>query len=86
MCVLKDNIMETTETIRTIDCSGMNCPMPLLETRKAVIKGKKGEIVRITGDHPNSKFEIPLALESLKCEILEIKDTDGGGWAITFKI
>ena len=78
--------MDQNETIRVIDCKGMNCPMPLLETRKAVLKGTKGEIVRIIGDHENSKFEIPLALESLKCEIIEIKDDVTGGWVITFKI
>jgi tRNA 2-thiouridine synthesizing protein A len=70
---------------RCIDCKGLNCPLPLLEVRKAVIKGRKGDIVTITGDHENSKYEIPMALESMKCTLLELKE-NGSEWTITFRI
>jgi len=79
-----DNIQEIQVT-KCLDCRGENCPIPLLETRKAVIKGHKGDVIRVVGDHDSSKFEIPMALESLKCTIIDMKD-DGKEWAITFKI
>ncbi len=74
-----------TDSIRHVDCINKPCPLPLMETRKAVLKGKKGDVIKIVGTHANSKLEIPMALESMKCEIMEIKD-DGGVWEITFKI
>jgi tRNA 2-thiouridine synthesizing protein A len=61
-----------TECMRHIDCINQPCPLPLMETRKAVMKGHKGDVVKITGTHENSKFEIPMALESMKCEVREI--------------
>ncbi|MGD0818998.1 MAG: sulfurtransferase TusA family protein, partial [Methanomassiliicoccales archaeon] len=34
-----------------VDCLGKNCPTPLVETRKALRKAKKGDVVEIIGDH-----------------------------------
>lgn len=74
-----------TEGIRHVDCIDKPCPLPLMETRKAVMKGKKGDVIVISGTHPNSKLEIPMALESMNCEIQEIKQK-GEVWTIRFKI
>ena len=79
-----DNIQEIQVT-KCVDCRGENCPIPLLETRRAVIKGQKGDVIRVIGDHESSKLEIPMALESLKCAIIDVKD-DGKEWSITFRI
>lgn len=74
-----------TDGVRHVNCVNQPCPLPLMETRKAVMKGKKGDLVKIVGTHANSKLEIPMALESMKCEILEIAEKEGV-WEITFKI
>jgi len=65
----------------TVDCRGETCPVPLVETRKALRKAQPGDIVEIQGTHPSSKKEIPLAVDALKLQILEIKE-DGDVWTI----
>lgn len=77
--------MEENPPVRIVETKGMNCPIPLLETRKAVIKGTKGEVVEIRGDHANSRKEIPMALASMNCSIIEEKD-EGASWTIRFRI
>jgi len=42
-----------------VDCRGETCPVPLVETRKALRKAKEGDIVEVIGTHPASKKEIP---------------------------
>lgn len=67
-----------------IDCMGKNCPTPLVETRKAIRKAATGDIIEIKGDHPASKKEIPMAVESLGQELVEVKD-EGKAWRIRIK-
>lgn len=67
-----------------VDCSGKNCPVPLIEMRKAIKKAAKGDVVEITGDHPASKKEIPMAVESLGQELVEVKE-DGKKWTIRIR-
>lgn len=38
-----------------VDCTGETCPIPLVETRKALRKAKEGDIVEVIGTHPSSK-------------------------------
>lgn len=75
-----------TEGIKVVDTTGETCPIPLLETRKAVMRGAKGQVVEVRGDHEASRHEIPMALESMKCEILEVRDEPDGRWVIRFRI
>ncbi len=67
-----------------VDCLGKNCPTPLVETRKALRKAAVGDIIEITGDHPASKKEIPMAVASLGEELVDIKD-EGKIWHIRIK-
>jgi tRNA 2-thiouridine synthesizing protein A len=74
------------EQITTIvDCTNENCPMPLVKTRKAIMKAKNGDIVKVIGTHPQSFDEIPLALDSLGKKILD-KGKTNGDWYIIFKV
>jgi tRNA 2-thiouridine synthesizing protein A len=67
-----------------VDCTGKNCPTPLVETRKALRKAAMGDILEITGDHPASKKEIPMAVTSLGQELPEVKE-DGKKWHVRIK-
>jgi len=60
-----------------IDCKGETCPVPLVETRKALRKAKKGDVVEVTGTHPSSKKEIPMAVNALGLELIDVEETDG---------
>ena len=68
-----------------VDCTGETCPVPLVETRKAIRQAKEGDIVEVTGTHPSSKKEIPLAVKALGLELLEVKDEESGAWKIRIK-
>jgi len=60
-----------------VDCTGETCPVPLVETRKALRKAKEGDIVEVVGTHPSSKKEIPMAVKALGLELIDIQEKDG---------
>jgi tRNA 2-thiouridine synthesizing protein A len=68
-----------------IDCTGETCPVPLVETRKALRKAQAGDIVEVTGTHPSSKKEIPMAVKAMGLELLEIKEEPNGVWKIRIR-
>ncbi len=72
-----------TDTI-CVDVCGETCPVPLVETRKALRKAAPGDIVEVTGTHPASKKEIPMAVEALGLELLGIDEQDGQ-WTIRIR-
>ena len=70
---------------KLVDCTGDNCPMPLVKTRAAIMEAQSGDVIKVTGTHPQSFEEIPLALDVLEKEILE-KSNEGSKWHITFTV
>jgi len=68
-----------------IDCRGETCPVPLVETRKALRKAKEGDIVEVIGTHPSSKKEIPMAVRAMGLELLEVKEEKEGVWTIRIR-
>lgn len=67
-----------------VNCLGENCPVPLVETRKAIRKAEKGDVLVITGDHSASKKEIPMAVEAMDLELISVEDKDGH-WEIKIR-
>ena len=67
-----------------VDCTGDTCPVPLVETRKALRKAKEGDVVEVIGTHPSSKKEIPMAVKALGLELIDIQEKDGV-WKITIR-
>lgn len=70
---------------KKINVIGETCPVPLVEMRKAVRRASPGDVIIITGDHPSSRKEIPMAIESLGLELLNIEEK-GNQWTIKIKI
>jgi TusA-related sulfurtransferase len=60
-----------------IDVKGETCPVPLVEMRKALRKAAPGEIVEVEGTHLASKKEIPMAVEALGSELVDVEEKDG---------
>ncbi len=60
-----------------IDVKGETCPVPLVEVRKALRKASPGDIVEVTGTHSASKKEIPMAVEALGLELIDIIEEEG---------
>jgi tRNA 2-thiouridine synthesizing protein A len=67
-----------------VDCRGETCPVPLVETRKALRKAKEGDIVEIIGTHPASKKEIPMAVKALGLELIDVQE-EGELWKIRIR-
>jgi tRNA 2-thiouridine synthesizing protein A len=67
-----------------VDCMGDTCPVPLVETRKALRKAQKGDVVEVTGNHPASKKEIPMAVKALGLELMGVEE-ENGVWRIRIR-
>lgn len=67
-----------------VDCKGETCPVPLVETRKALRKAAPGDIVEVVGNHPSSKKEIPMAVKALGLELVELAE-EGDTWRIRIR-
>ena len=67
-----------------VDCTGETCPVPLVETRKALRKAQPGDIVEVIGTHPASKKEIPMAVNALGLELVDVNE-EGGVWRIRIR-
>ena len=67
-----------------VDCTGETCPVPLVETRKALRKAADGDIVEIIGTHPASKKEIPMAVKALGFKLLDVEES-GNTWKIRIR-
>ncbi len=64
-----------------INVVGETCPVPLIEVRKAIRKAQPGDVIEVTGTHPSSKKEIPMAVQAANLKILEIRE-EGERWII----
>ena len=67
-----------------VDCTGETCPVPLVETRKALRKAADGDIVEVIGTHPASKKEIPMAVKALGLKLLDVEEA-GDRWTIRIR-
>ena len=57
-----------------ISTIGLNCPKPLIETRKALNKMEPGLILIVQGNHRVSLKEIPQAIKDSGDEVLSVED------------
>ena len=62
-----------------VNCIGETCPIPLVETRKAIRKAHLGDIIEVIGSHPSSKKEIPMAINEMGLEFWKSKKTARSG-------
>ena len=68
-----------------VDVTGETCPIPLVEMRKAVMKADKGQVIEVKGTHSASRQEIPMAVESLRLQLLASNKDENGIWHIYIK-
>ena len=59
-----------------VDVRGETCPVPLVETRKALRRASPGDVIEVAGTHPASKKEIPMAVEALRLLLLSVDGSD----------
>ena len=54
-----------------IDCRGMNCPLPVLNTKKSIEALQSGEILKVITSDPGSMKDIPAFCRRNSHELLE---------------
>ena len=64
------------EADTTLDCKGLNCPMPVLKAKKAMDTMKPGEILRVVTTDKGSMNDMPAFAKRTGNEVLEIKEED----------
>ena len=67
-----------------VDCINETCPVPLIETRKAISNASSGDIIEIKGTHAASKKEIPMAAEAMGLKLLSLEEK-AEEWKIRIK-
>ncbi len=60
-----------------LDTKGMNCPMPVLKTKKAIDGLQSGQVLEVLATDKGSISDIPALLKRLGHELLDTKE-DGG--------
>jgi tRNA 2-thiouridine synthesizing protein A len=60
-----------------LDTKGMNCPMPVLKTKKAIDALQSGQVLELLSTDAGAKSDIPALLKRLGHELVEIKEEGG---------
>lgn len=73
--------MEVKPT-KTIDECGEVCPVPDVDTKRALSAMQSGEVLEVLVDYPLSKERIPATVERLGHKVLAIEETGLSSWRI----
>ncbi len=71
---------------KTIDERGEVCPVPDVDTKRALKKMNAGEILEVLIDYPLSKERIPANAKKDGHEVLAIEETGPSEWRILIKV
>jgi tRNA 2-thiouridine synthesizing protein A len=69
--------MSTITPDEVVDLKGLNCPMPVLKTKKALDKTAGGKILQIEITDAGSKSDIPAMVKRTGNELLEMTEEGG---------
>jgi tRNA 2-thiouridine synthesizing protein A len=62
---------------REVDARGLNCPLPILRTKKALNDMKSGEVVHVLATDPGSVRDFEAFARQTGNELLERGERDG---------
>jgi len=60
-----------------LDLSGLECPLPILRTKKALAAMAPGQIISVIATDPGSQKDFPAFARMTGHELLEASDQDG---------
>ncbi|MDX1592895.1 MAG: sulfurtransferase TusA family protein [Gammaproteobacteria bacterium] len=67
-----------TEPDQELDLSGLNCPLPILRTKKAIAQASSGTVLRVIGTDPGSPREFRAFAEQGGFELLSVEEETRG--------
>lgn len=62
---------------QVLDCQGMNCPMPVLKTKKAIDGLDSGQVLEMIATDKGSISDVTALCNRLGHELLENNEADG---------
>jgi tRNA 2-thiouridine synthesizing protein A len=60
--------------VKTLDYSGLKCPMPVLKTKKELKNLAPGQVIEVISDDIGAKKDIPALLNKIGDELVELKE------------
>jgi tRNA 2-thiouridine synthesizing protein A len=67
---------------REVDARGLNCPLPILRTKKALNDMQSGQVLRITATDPGSVRDFEAFSRQTGNLLLEHGEADGTFWFV----
>ncbi|MDH3871130.1 MAG: sulfurtransferase TusA family protein [Gammaproteobacteria bacterium] len=67
-----------TAIAQKLDARGLNCPLPILKTRKAINQINSGEIVEVTSSDPGSVKDMVSFCEQTGNHLVSSNEADNG--------
>ena len=62
---------------REVDASGLNCPLPILRTKKALAEMQSGHVLKVTSTDPGSVRDFAMFAKQTGNELVEQADQSG---------
>ena len=69
--------MSDIKTDQTLDAKGMNCPMPILKTKKAIGELSWDQVLKVETTDPGSKNDMIAWVKRTGNEILKFEESGG---------
>ncbi len=69
--------MEKNQITKSLDTSGKCCPMPIVETNKAIKSLQTGEVLEIIATDPGTQNDIPSWCDRTGNELVGRESADG---------
>jgi tRNA 2-thiouridine synthesizing protein A len=67
---------------REIDARGLNCPLPILRTKKALNDMTSGQTIRVTATDPASVRDFEAFARQTGNQLVEQVEADGAFWFV----
>jgi tRNA 2-thiouridine synthesizing protein A len=75
-------VAETVKVAKTVDATGLACPMPLVRTRQGMDTIEVGEVLEVLSTDRGSLGDLPAWADAMGHEILTVDQ----GEVLTFRI
>ncbi len=59
---------------KIVDCSGLNCPLPILKTRQAIMKMSAGQVVKVISTDQTSVDDFSKFATATGNELLSVEE------------
>jgi len=71
--------------MQELDCRGLNCPLPVIKTKKAISAMQPGELLRVVATDPGSVADMAAFSRRTGHELVEQGQADGAFFYV-FKV